>query len=277
LGDRPDEAPPHPVQIEPFWLGRCEVTWDEFNLYLLEHGGTTEQDNAKPLKDDPDAITGPSMPYVDMLYGHGEHQHPALCMSHHAASEYCRWLSKKTGKIYRLPTEAEWEWAARAGTQTAYFFGDDPAGLDEYAWFIKNSAGPPDDEPTTHPVGTKKPNPWGLHDMYGNVAEWCLDNYFKSCYTGRPLEFLSLSPVEIAGVHRFRHVVRGGSWADEAVNCRSAVRRGSEKSWIKDDPMRPQSIWWLTRMDMIGFRVARAVNEQADLQGYRSRIRPESP
>jgi formylglycine-generating enzyme required for sulfatase activity len=197
-------------------------------------------------------------------------------MTHHAASEYCRWLSKKTGKIYRLPTEAEWEWAARAGTQTAYFFGDDPGELGKYAWFITNSAGGRDHEPTTHPVGSKTPNPWGLHDMYGNVAEWCLDHYFKSSYTGRPLDFPTLSPVEISGNRRFRHVIRGGSWADSAMRCRSAARRGSDRSWLKHDPMRPQSIWWLTRMDMIGFRIVRAVAEQEDLQGYRSRVRPES-
>ena len=102
---------------------------------------------------------------------------PAISMTHHAAMEYCRWLSAKTGKTYRLPTEAEWEYACRAGTKTAYSFGDDPTKLGEYAWYADNSDGTP------QIGGKKKPNPWGLYDMHGNVAEWCVDQYDKDFYS----------------------------------------------------------------------------------------------
>ena len=112
---------------------------------------------------------------MDETFGFGRDGQPVICITHHAAIEYCRWLSAKTGKVYRLPTEAEWEYACRAGTQTAYSCGDDPAKLGEYAWDLDNAEKP-------QKVGKKKPNPWGLHDMHGNVAEWCLDHYRVNSY-----------------------------------------------------------------------------------------------
>jgi formylglycine-generating enzyme required for sulfatase activity len=267
-----DEGPVHLVQVRPFWMGRCEVTWDEYDLYLREAGTSCPDENERRLKANRQAITGPTPSYVDPDYGHGHQGHPALCMTHHAACEYCRWLSKKTGKTYRLPTEAEWEWACRAGTTTAYFFGNDPAPLRDYGWFIENSSpNRLEDDPQTHKVATRKPNPWGLCDMYGNVWEWCLDHYEKD-YGRWPCGRLSLSPVIVPTEQRFSHVVRGGSWADEASRCRSAARRGSDKSWQKHDPCRPQSIWWLTQMDVIGFRVVRPVEEQEELKRFRSKV-----
>src|SRR5262249_14066798 len=146
----------------------------------------------------------------DESRGYGRQGHPAIGMSHHAAMEYCRWLSQRTGKAYRLPTEAEWEWACRAGTTTAYFFGNDPAPLGDYAWFIKNVA------EETHPVGKKKPNPWGLHDVYGNVMEWCLDGYRKDVYAARSRFRVTDSPVVLPGAERSPHVVRGGCCDDSA-------------------------------------------------------------
>lgn len=276
-GRQPDEGPQHWVTLKPFWMGKTEVTWDEFEIFQREMGVEHPDINDKVLNANAEALTGPTPPYVDQYYGHGAGAHPALCMTHHAASEYCRWLSKKTGKLYRLPTEAEWEYACRAGTTTAYFFGDDPSKLDEYGWYIKNAPPTPDDDPKTHKVATRKPNPWGLYDMYGNVMEWCLDQYSKDFYEKMPLDRPALGPVNLPTVARFPHVARGGSWIDEPVKCRSAARASSDPSWIKFDPQRPQSVWWLTQWDFVGFRVVRPVEEYEVLKDFRSKVRRKSP
>jgi formylglycine-generating enzyme required for sulfatase activity len=265
-----DEGPQHPVAIKAFWMGKCEVTWDEFDLFRKEKGVDNPEQNDEILKKTPLAITGPTPPYVDADYGHGHSGFPALCMTHHSAMQYCTWLSQKTGKAYRLPTEAEWEYAARAGTKTAYFFGDDPAKLGDYAWFEANS------EEHTHKVGSKKPNPWGLHDIYGNVMEWCLDHYRKDFYATFSLDKPTLGPVLLPTDKRFSHVARGGSWSDMPGQCRSASRRGSDKTWIKFDPQKPQSIWWLTNWDVVGLRVVRAADEQDNLKGIRSKVTRDS-
>jgi formylglycine-generating enzyme required for sulfatase activity len=265
-----DEGPQHPVTLRPFWMGKCEVTWDEYDIFRKEMGVEKPEENVKRLKANADAITGPTPPYADETFGHGREKHPVLCITHHATMEYCYWLSKKTGKLYRLPTEAEWEYACRAGTQTAYFFGDDPKDLGDYAWFAGNA------DDVTHEVGTKKPNPWDLHDMGGNVAEYCLDHYEANAYSKFSLDKPTLSPVILPTDRRFPHVARGGSWADEAPRLRSAARRGSDASWIKRDPQRPQSVWWLTDADFVGFRIVRAVEEQDNLKNLRSKVTLES-
>jgi formylglycine-generating enzyme required for sulfatase activity len=261
-GGGPDERPAHPVRLRPFWMGKCEVTWDEFDLFLRR----PVKAGKPPNPDSADAVSGPSDPYIDETWGYGREGYPVIGVTHHAAMQYCLWLSRKTGKNYRLPTEAEWEWAARAGTRTAYFFGKDAEQLGEYAWYEKNSA------EVTHPVGRKKPNPWGLHDIYGNAAEWCLDLYQKDAYRSFPPGKPALAPVVLPDNRHFGHVVRGGSWPDPAEACRSAARRRSERAWQKFDPMLPPSIWWLSNGDFVGFRVVRAVEEQADLRGLRSKI-----
>jgi formylglycine-generating enzyme required for sulfatase activity len=264
-----DEGPQHPVTIKPFWMGACEVTWDEFDAWWRGRPGKKEDKEPEKPKD-ADAVTRPTPPYADETFEMGREGYPLICITHHTAMQYCRWLSIKTGKAYRLPTEAEWEWAARAGTTTPYFFGTDPKKLDEYAWYEPNA------EDATHPVGKKKPNPWGLYDIYGNVTEWCLDHYKKDTYSRYPKDKLTLEPVVLPTEKRFSHVVRGGSWADKAELCRSAARRGSDKSWIKLDPQRPQSIWWLTSAEFVGFRVVRPVEEVPALKGLRSKVTRES-
>ena len=270
-GHQPDESPQHPVTIKPLWMGKCEVTWDEYDLYRKEMAVGDPEENEKKLKTNADAVTGPTKPYVDETWGHGREGNAVLGITYHAAVEYCRWMSAKTGKYYRLPTEAEWEWAARAGTTAAYSFGDDPAKLGDYAWYDKNS------EEAAHKVGKKKANPWGLHDMYGNVAEWCVDQYKKDSYRTFPLDKPTLEPVLLPSGTRYSYVARGGSWIDPPDMCRSAARRGSEKDWLKRDPQRPQSIWWMTEADYVGFRVVRAVQEQENLKNLRSKITRMSP
>jgi formylglycine-generating enzyme required for sulfatase activity len=270
-GRKADEGPQHPVTIKPLWMGKCEVTWDEYDRYRNEEAVDSPEVIEKKLKANPDALTGPTKPYADETFGHGREGNPVLCITHHAAMEYCRWLSAKTGKVYRLPTEAEWEWAARAGTTTAYSFGNEPEKLGDYAWYDKNS------EDVAHKVGEKKPNLWGLHDIYGNVAEWCVDYYKKDFYSTFPLDKASLEPVSLPVNKRYPYVARGGSWTDPADMCRSAARRGSEKDWLKRDPQRPQSIWWMTDADFVGFRIVRAVEEQPNLKNLRSKVTRESP
>jgi formylglycine-generating enzyme required for sulfatase activity len=267
-----NEGPQHKVRVGGFWMAKYEVTWDEFDVFWFDETYFKADDTAAK-KFGPDAVTRPTNTFVDATYGHEREGHPAICMTHHAAMMYCAWLQKKTGRSYRLPTEAEWEYAARAGKgDSAYFFGIDTKVLEDFAWFKDNS--PDDDHPkgTTHKVGTKKPNPFGLHDLYGNVSEWTLDQYDADAYTTFAKNPLSIRPVTVPTDKKWSHVVRGGSWAEKAEKLRSASRRVSDNSWMKHDPQEPQSIWWLTRMDMIGFRVVLAEEEQPDLVGLKPKV-----
>jgi formylglycine-generating enzyme required for sulfatase activity len=238
-------------------MGKCEVTWNEYEIWTFSLDIQRRNlNNIEPTERDKlaDAVTRPTKPYTDMTFGMGKEGYPAICMTQWAAKKYCEWLSAKTGHYYRLPTEAEWEYAARAGTTTAYSFGDDPAQLGEYAWYFENS------EDAYHPVGKKKPNPWGLYDMHGNVAEWCLDRYDVSFYTTLGRDKPAVNPYN-PPKGPYPHVVRGGSWDDDAVRLRSAARRGSDKSWKVQDPQIPQSIWYFTDALFVGFRVVRPLVE----------------
>ncbi|MBY0229889.1 MAG: formylglycine-generating enzyme family protein [Gemmataceae bacterium] len=268
-GRNADEGPAHPVKLKPFWMGKHEVTWDEFDAFWRAKPGR-KADKEPEMPKDADAVTRPTPPYADETFGLGREGYPVICITHHCAMQYCRWLSLKTGKAYRLPTEAEWEWACRAGTTAKWSHGDDEDKLGDYAWFTKNS----EDRP--QPVGKKKPNPWGLHDMHGNVAEWCLDKYEEKFYGTFDLGKLAIQPVNKPDEKRFSHPVRGGSWADDAAKCRSAARMKSVKDWMQLDPNTPKSIWWLTSAEFVGFRVVRAVEEQENLKGVRSLITRDS-
>ncbi len=252
-GHKPDESPQHKVKIEPFWMAKCEITWNEYELFMYPED---EKKLAKATLGDAyvdklaDAVTRPSKPYVEMSFGMGKYGYPAISMTQHAANKYCQWLSAKTGQFYRLPTEAEWEYACRAGTTTAYFFGDDPKQLDQYAWYAQNS------DFKYQKVGKKKPNPWGLCDIYGNVVEWCLDQYDPNYYK----QFATVEAVEPwnKATKPYPHVVRGGSWDDDdPALLRSAARRGSDRSWKAQDPQLPKSIWYHSDAQFVGFRIIR--------------------
>jgi formylglycine-generating enzyme required for sulfatase activity len=282
-GRQPNEGPRRKVKVNPFWLAKCEVSWDEFYHFwkdekLFKTDEVPDEMKDKDGKLKPDAITRPTNTYVDELYDHGRDGHPALCMSHHAAMMYCHWLRWKTKKGYRLPTEAEWEFACRAGQDGPYGFRPGEK-LTDYAWFKDNSATAEfadpnskkveDKQETTHKVGSKRPNALGLFDMHGNVWEWCLDVYEPDYFAKLPADKLSLGPVVKPDGRKWKHVVRGGSWADTADRLRSACRRPSDPTWIKDDPQLPTSVWWLTKMDVIGFRVCLPVEEYPELVGIR--------
>ncbi|HYE33430.1 MAG TPA: SUMF1/EgtB/PvdO family nonheme iron enzyme [Methylomirabilota bacterium] len=253
-GRKEDEGPQKKIKIEPFWMGKTEITWNEYELFQFpdQEKKIRERRSLKGINDPvADLVTRPTTPYVEMSFGMGKDGYPAISMTQHAANTYCKWLSAKTGQFYRLPTEAEWEYACRAGTTTAFSFGDDPEKLGEHAWFVGNS------EFKYQKVGVKAPNPWGLHDMHGNVAEWCLDQYLPDAYQ-KFTEAVTTTPWQKA-TQPYPHVVRGGSWNDDPELLRSAARNASDPSWKMQDPQLPKSIWYLTDAQFLGFRVVRPV------------------
>ena len=203
----PIEMPVHTVTLQGFQIGAYEVTQAQY-----------------------EAIMGSNPSYFQ---GFGTENNPVEQVSWYEAREFCTLLSAQTGRTFTLPSEAQWEYACRAGSTTRYSFGDDDGLLYNYAWWNANSNG------TTPPVGTKLPNAWGLYDMHGNVYEWCLDSWHDS-YTGAPTDGSAWEP-ETGSLR----MVRGGSWVIGVWFGRSASRDCSH-----------EPSWW---DDRTGFRVVLAV------------------
>ncbi len=264
---RDDEGPQFEVAVAPFWMGKYEVTWAEYKKYMqLEKAFKALQ--SKGLRNvvadeiPIDGITAPSSLYdPSFTFEAGEEpDQPAATMTQYAAKQYTKWLSRTSDTFYRLPTEAEWEYACRAGTTTAFYFGDDPDELEEHGWFIENS----DEE--RHTVGELKPNPWGLYDMYGNVAEWVLDQYDEAGYTHVTKPSVDTAAAYNRPTKVYPRVLRGGSWELEPEECRSAARLGSDdREWRSEDPNFPKSPWWYTDTPGLGtgFRLLRPLEEPA--------------
>ncbi len=261
-GRNADEGPQYETEIKPFWMEEHEVTWQEFELFgLLYLANARKEGRIKSTNDHDklaDALAAPTPAYSigTISYNHsGKKDYPASGLTRYAAQMYCKWLTAITGRYYRLPTEAEWEYACRAGSTTAYSFGDDATKLEDYGWFLKNST----DGYTK--IKQKKANAWGLYDMYGNVCEWVMDQYDKRAYkkfADKKVTTPFITPKKPLSVYgMFDEIARGGSCAHEAKDCRSASRIVSNKDWKAQDPMFPQSIWWVTEAPYVGFRVIR--------------------
>jgi formylglycine-generating enzyme len=246
---KPDEGPQHEVRIDAFWMAKYETTWDLYSTFLnkdLENLDVKEDENRKK---NANAVARPSKPYVEMSFGMGKNGGFPVCnITQFAAMQFCKWLYEKTGVFYRLPTEAEWEYAARGGSETAYCFGNDAAQLGNYGWFFENSDG------AYKKVGQKKSNLYGLYDMHGNVAEWTLDQYQPDFYA---MPAASLANASLQTERLYAHTVRGGSWDDDADALRSAARRASNPLWKQRDPQIPKSDWWMTDASFLGFRIIR--------------------
>ncbi|MFN3193390.1 MAG: formylglycine-generating enzyme family protein [Aureliella sp.] len=268
-----DEGPQRKVTVSPFWMAETEVSWDVYDVWASDLDVARRQilglkSSPRDSFADTFQTSQPTKPYTDMTFGMGKKGYPAICMTQHAARTFCKWLSAKTGRYYRLPTEAEWEYACRAGSTTAYSFGDDPDELEDYAWFFDNTDG------GYEKVGKKKPNAWGLHDMHGNVAEWVLDQYDEEGYVA--IADATQDPLHVPET-LYPRVVRGGGWDQFPEDCRSAARQASDEEWKKQDPQVPKSIWYHTDALHVGFRVVRPLSTPTaeELQSKWEKSAPE--
>ncbi len=240
-----NDHPAHLVQIDSIWVGKYEVTWEVFELFLKENktlfDSLGENTNKKI-----DAITRPSPPFEDPSFGMGKKGYPVISISPYAALTFCKWLSTVTGRFYRLPTEAEWEYICKGGSADDDFFANKRTHLDQYAWSYENS------NYQYAKVGQKLPNAFGVYDILGNVAEWTLDQYDKDFYKNE--DSLAVKPWNIPTKLHPR-VYRGGSWNDDVVNISSTKRNDSGFYLQKNDPQIPKSFWWYTDASYIGFRL----------------------
>lgn len=267
-----DEAPQHKISISPFFMAEVEITWDQYwafyNETMSEGRTTPEQVYANNSREDVDAVSGPTPPFGFPDQGWGMGNRPAITMTHYAAETFCQWLSLKTGKKYRLPTEAEWEYAVRGGTETPYFFegspkkftnggfwnkifGVDTTNINGYIIYANNSMD------RTQEPSKVRPNQYGLKNMLGNVMEYCADKYDPEAY--KNLKDGQKDPICTKGDE---YVVRGGSYKDDASILRCATRGHTENdAWLKTDPQNPKSIWWYSDIKGVGFRVVCNVPE----------------
>lgn len=262
-----NEGPQKSVTVSRFFMAETEITWDEYWAFYAEtmSEGRIPPEEVFARNSDPtvDAISGPTPPFGDPEQGWGGGKRPAITMTYYSAETLCRWLSKKTGKTYRLPTEAEWEYAARGGTETPYFFegspkkysshglwnsifGADTTVINTFVIYDRNSRG------RTREPSTVKANPFGLRNMSGNVWEYTSDFYADDA-----LAQLSDGAVDPRGpASGTERVIRGGTYADDASGVRSAVRASTQHDrWLRTDPQQPKSIWWYSDIKAIGFRV----------------------
>lgn len=261
-----DEGPVRNVSISPFFMSEIEVTWDAFWTFYsqtMSEGRINPEavyaNNLNPV----DGISGPTPPFGNPDQGWGGDDRPAITMSHYAAQTYCQWLSMVTGKKYRLPTEAEWEYACRGGTQGAYFFEGDPKRLSEeslrsrllgadttnisrHVIYALNSGA------RTHRPEDVEANPFGLKNMSGNVYEYCSDWYAEDAYKQTDTDVKD--PAGPASGKEY--VIRGGFYGSDAADLRSAARFSTRtEEWLRTDCQQPKSIWWLSDIKGIGFRV----------------------
>jgi formylglycine-generating enzyme required for sulfatase activity len=266
----------HPVSVDSFWMSSNVITWNLYNLFVEESIENVRSDfyrvyynvdisadavSSPTLTDEilemlleaeipADVISIPSPSYGDLSGGMGTDGYPAVNMTHYAAHMFTRWLTIKTGKFYRLPTEAEWELACRAGETGEYTPSKD---VDGFAWHRGNS------NRSYQPVGSKQPNEYGFHDMLGNVSELTLDQYHEDYFErleDEPSDNPWFRPDRI-----YPHSVRGGSWMDTADASNCLQRQGTSPNWKRNDPQLPKSLWWFTNAPFVGFRVVMPLNQ----------------
>ncbi len=249
-----DQAPVHPVTLDAFWMMTTEVNWDAYLMFMF---ADQANESAKP-DTVVDALSRPTAPHLEMSFGRGNGGFPAISMTPHAANKYAQWLSARTGEYYRVPTEAEWEYACRAGG---------PASLPEeqlgdVAWYQKNSPNNEFTDGTYHTLGSKKPNAWGLYDMLGNVMEWTADQYAP--YTAGAATNPWVRPTAAYPI-----AVRGGSWNDPAARVNCTIRYKSDPVWKERDPQLPTSVWYMTDAEWLGFRLVRPSKVPSAEEMYR--------
>ena len=237
-----DQRPVRTVTLDAFWMMTTEVNWDAYLMFMFaDQANETTRPDALV-----DALSRPTAPHLEMSFGRGNEGFPAISMTQHAANKFAQWLSAKTGEYYRLPTEAEWEYACRAGGPASL----PEAQLAEVAWYQENSATQEFADGTYHKLGTKKPNAWGLHDMLGNVMEWTTDQY-------APYPATAQTNPWVPPTASYPMAVRGGGWADGANRVTCTTRVKSDAVWKERDPQLPTSVWYMTDAEWLGFRLVR--------------------